>query len=90
MIKLVPIGLAFVSVIVYTCSGLLSREAMTIGYRKVKFAVDLVGLCGLLFLIAFIYNELFLPLKFTLYVVFLMTIAGLFCFSAFIFGNYAM
>jgi drug/metabolite transporter (DMT)-like permease len=56
LLKIVPIGLSFVSVVVYTISGLLSREAMTIGYRKIKFAVDLVGLAGLLFLVAFIYN----------------------------------
>ena len=63
---------------------------MTIGYRKIKFGVDLTGLAGIIYLIAFIYNELFLPLKFTLHVVILMSIAGLFCFAAFVFGNYAM
>lgn len=88
--KIIPISLAFLSVIIYTISGLLSRQAMTIGYRKIKFAVDLTGLAGIIFLFAFIYNQLFLPLKFTVTVVFLMSIAGLFCFAAFIFGNYAM
>jgi drug/metabolite transporter (DMT)-like permease len=63
---------------------------MNLGYRKIKFGVDITGLAGIIYLIAFIYNELFLPLKFTLHVVILMSIAGFFCFAAFVFGNYAL
>ncbi len=63
---------------------------MTIGYRKIKFAVDITGIAGVVFLFGFIYSQLFLPVKFTFHAVVLMSIAGLFCFSAFIFGNYAM
>lgn len=88
--KLIPISLAFLSVLVYTTSGLLSRQGMNLGYRKIKFGVDMTGIAGIIYLVAFIYNELFLPLKFTLHVVILMSIAGLFCFSAFVFGNYAL
>jgi drug/metabolite transporter (DMT)-like permease len=88
--SLIPIGLAMLSVAIYTASGLISRQAMNMGYKKTKFAVDLTFIGGCFFLVAFIYNQLYLPLKFTFYVTFLMSIAGLFCFSAFIFGNYAM
>lgn len=54
--KLIPICLAFLSVIVYTIAALLSRQGMNIGYRKIKFGVDMTGIGGTIYLIAFIFN----------------------------------
>jgi drug/metabolite transporter (DMT)-like permease len=56
----------------------------------VKFAIDLTGMAGVFYLCGFTYCQLFGDLKFTFTVVLSMTLAGSFCYSAFLFQVYAV
>jgi drug/metabolite transporter (DMT)-like permease len=56
----------------------------------VKFAIDLTGMAGVLYLCGFTYCQLYANLKFTFLVVAFMTLAGSFCYSAFLFQVYAV
>jgi hypothetical protein len=55
------------------------------GYPKVKFAIDLTGMAGLYYFIGFCYVQCFAEIKFTFNMVGWMTLAGIFCFTAFMF-----
>ena len=55
-----------------------------------KFAIDLTGMAGLYYLIGYTYCQVFSDLKFNLTVTLLMTLAGFFCYTAFLFQVYAI
>jgi len=78
--------------VLYTFAGLITRFSVNKGYPKLKFAIDLTGMAGILYLIGFFTCQTmpFIELKFTFSVVLWMTLAGCFCYSAFLFQVYAL
>lgn len=87
---IIPLSISFGNCILYTIAALITRFSINKGYPKIKFAIDLTGMAGVLYLTGFFYCQLFVELKFTLTVVLWMTLAGSFCYSAFLFQVYAV
>ena len=86
----IPIGIGIFNCFLYSFAGLITRQAVNMGYPKVKFAIDLTGMAGVYYLLGFIYVQSFAELKFTLSMIGWMTLAGTFCFSAFMFQVFAL